>query len=238
MTTTPAPAALMGEPTSFETVTFDLYRDIHKGIRQELFALVELAGSIDPADGGARADLAARVRSTVDLLIAHAEHEDTGMQPAIELHLPVLAERIVVDHERIEGRMAALVALVDAVAADNDGPRASMHHLYLDLASFTADYLDHQDLEERVVMPALEAAVGVEACLAMHQAILAAIPPDEMGLSLAIMLPAMNLADRTELLGAMQAEAPPEAFAAVWGLAGSVLEPADHAALGARLGLA
>ena len=59
-----------------------------------------------------------------------------------------------------------------------------------------------------------------------------------MAQSLALMLPAMNIDDRTEMLGGMQAGAPAEVFDGVWGLAGSVLAPADHAALAARLGLA
>lgn len=87
-------------------------------------------------------------------------------------------------------------------------------------------------------MPALEAAVGVEAVVAMHQAILASIPPDEMARSLALMIPAMNIDDRAGLLGGMRAEAPAEVFEGVWGLAGSVLDPADLRALAARLGIA
>ena len=47
----------------------------------------------------------------------------------------------------------------------------------------------------------------------------------------------MNVDDRTELLGGMQAGAPAEVFAGVWGLADSVLPPADLAALATRLGL-
>jgi hypothetical protein len=54
---------------------------------------------------------------------------------------------------------------------------------------------------------------------------------------LAIMIPAMNVDDRTELLGGMQAGAPAEVFAGVWGLVGSVLVPADVAAVAARLGI-
>ena len=45
-------------------------------------------------------------------------------------------------------------------------PARKVHRLYLELASFTSDYLAHQDVEERVVMPALEAAVGVPEVLA------------------------------------------------------------------------
>ncbi len=59
-----------------------------------------------------------------------------------------------------------------------------------------------------------------------------------MATSLGIMLPAMNIDDRAEMLGGMQAGAPPEVFAGVWALAGSVLTPADYVALGTRLGIA
>jgi hypothetical protein len=51
------------------------------------------------------------------------------------------------------------------------------------------------------------------------------------------MLPAMNVDDRTEMLGGMQAHAPAEAFQAVWSVAGSVLRHDDLAALGRRLGI-
>jgi hypothetical protein len=40
------------------------------------------------------------------------------------------------------------------------------------------------------------------------------------------------------MLGAMQADAPAQVFEGVWGLAGSVLDPADHTALARRLGVA
>ena len=52
------------------------------------------------------------------------------------------------------------------------------------------------------------------------------------------MLPAMNIDDRADLLGGMQATAPAPVFEGVWGLAGNVLDPADHLALGRRLGIA
>ena len=54
-------------------------------------------------------------------------------------------------------------AAVEASVADQVG---RMHRLYLELASFTSAYLEHQDVEERVVMPALEAAIGVESTVA------------------------------------------------------------------------
>jgi hypothetical protein len=223
--------------TPLRLVAVDLYRDIHKGIRSELFGLTDQAGSLDPSDRADRADLSARVQGVVELLVSHAEHEDAFVQPAIEAHLPDLAQQIEADHHRLEARIALLnEQAVDAVDPAGD-PRGNAHRLYVDLASFVSDYLAHQDLEERVVMPALDDAIGTEANLAIHQAIVGSIPPEEMAKSLAIMLPAMNVDDRTELLGGMKAGAPAEVFQGVWSLAGSVLAPRDLEALAARLSL-
>jgi len=225
--------------TRFELVALDLYRDIHKGIRSELFAVTESAGRADSSDAVAGADVAAHVRSVVALLDSHAEHEDRIIEPSLQVHLPAIAEQVNADHVAFERRCQRLVELADEAAATVATPEARRlgHLLYLDLAAFTGAYLAHQDLEERVLMPALAEAVGFEACLGMHQAIVGSIPPDEMARSLAIMLPAMNVDDRTELLGGMRAGAPAEVFDGVWNLAGSVLAGPEHAALAARLGL-
>ena len=236
MTITDLPITAVTAP-----ITLDLYKDIHKGIRVELFAVTTEAGSLDPSQGIARAALATHVADVVHLLTGHAEHEDAAIQPVLEAHLPDLAERVEVDHLTLEARMDDL---------HRDGhrgrrrspspiPAPKVHRIYLALASFTSDYLEHQDVEERVIMPALEAAVGLpEDVVAIHQAILANIPPEEMAQGLAVMLPAMNIDDRAALLGGMRAGAPAEVFDGVWSLVGSVLEPDDHRALARRLDIA
>jgi len=225
--------------TDFELVTDDLYRDIHKGIRAELFGLVTEAGRLDPSIRTSRVALADRIGTTFELLVAHAEHEDVHVQPAIEIHLPDLAETIATDHVTLEARMDQLLEMAAAAAESSVADQAGRtHRLYLELASFTSAYLEHQDVEERLVMPALEAAIGVESTVAIHQAIVGNIPPEQMAQSLAVMLPAMNVDGRAALLGGIQAGAPAPVFEGVWGLAGSVLAPADRAAVAARLGLA
>jgi hypothetical protein len=50
-------------------------------------------------------------------------------------------------------------------------------------------------------------------------------------------IPAMNLDDRTDLIGGFRAGAPAEVFAPVWSLVGSLLTKSDAAALAARLGM-
>lgn len=213
-------------------IDIDVYRNIHKAIRSELFATTTDAGRTDWADDCARAALAERVDGLVWLLESHAEHEDSYFQALVEEHVPQHAETIVTDHAVLDARIAGI-----GKAAREAVDRSDVHDLYLELASFTAVYLQHQDLEEREVQPALLAAVGPQVMFEQEQALIASIPPSDMGRSLALMLPAMNLDDRTEMLGGMQQGAPAEVFAGVWALGQSVLQPADVTALGRRLGL-
>jgi hypothetical protein len=220
------------------TVPFDLYRDVHKAVRVWLFEVTGEAARLDPSDRTARVAHANAVRELVRFLVFHAEHEDRELQPATEQVLPEQAAAIARDHVELEARMASLVALADLVfECDRDDARAAVHDLYLELAAFTASYLAHQDVEERIVMPALWEAFGFEAVLGIHGRIIASISPDDMGWSLSRMLPAMNVDDRVEMLAGIRATAPAEAFAGVCALAGQVLTDADHAALMARLDL-
>jgi hypothetical protein len=219
-------------------VAVDLYRDIHKGIRAELFTVTATAGSLDPADRPAWIDLGRRINVVLDLLVDHAEHEDTHIHPVLADVLPELAVRMGEEHEAIEARFDALRDLTVLVASvPVPEVRLVADRLYLQFAELTGVYLLHQDAEEWVVMPALQQAIGVPATVAINEAIVGSIPPEKMAASLAVMLPAMNVDDRVELLGGMQAGAPPEVFAGVWALAGQVLAPTDVAALGARLGV-
>ncbi len=229
-------ANAVGTTYDFDLVAVDVYRDIHKGIRAELFDVTLSAGRIDPGCRADRAAVAAHVLSVGQVLEMHAHHEDQHLEPALLEHAPTLAEQIAADHDVFDARFNFVAELaqstVDAAVSDQ---RRLMHLLYLELSGFTSAYLAHQLVEERVVMPAIEKAIGPEGALGVHIAIVSSIPPDVMARSLAFMLPAMNIDNRTEMLTGMKMSAPPQAFDAVMGLASSVLEPADFTALAARL---
>jgi hypothetical protein len=224
---------------NFGVPAVDLYRDIHKGIRAELFAVTSTTGSIDPSDRCDRAALSDHISSVAAVLESHAHHEDVVIDPVLERHLPDLAGEINDDHVRLERAFASIAdlghAIVDIAASEQ---RRLLQLLHLDLARFTSSYLAHIDLEERVVMQRLPELLGVDEIAAMHGAIISSIPPDEMARSLAFMLPAMNIDDRTELFGGMRAAAPPEAFEATMALARSVLRPVDFRNLADRLEVA
>ena len=220
------------------SLPFDLYRDVHKAIRVNLFEVVSAAGRTDGADRSARVELAGRVRDLVDFLVFHAAHEDRELNDAIAAVLPDRAAQIAADHVALEADMERLVGLASSVfdcdATEADG-RGATHELYLELAAFTSDYLAHQDVEERIVGPAIFDHLGLEECLTIHHRILSAISPDEMGWSLAKMVPSINVDDRTEMFVGMRADAPAEAFQGMLALACDVLPGLDFQALVDRL---
>jgi len=217
---------------------YDFYKDIHKGIRFSLFQTTIAAGSVDAADDAARAVVVEQVRGIAFLLDIHADHENTYIVPALELHAPELADVIHVVHPELDRRVADLRGLAAEVqVTSGTRARAAVHSLYLELASFTSAYLEHQDFEERRCMYALADAMPVEDLIAIDQAIVGSIPPDEMAAGLSVMLPAMNVDDRVELLVGIREGASLAVFAGICALAESVLTPEAWHATTTRLAL-
>jgi hypothetical protein len=236
MTITSTP--LIVETAALETVTFDIYRNIHKGIRYGLFSTTVAAGQVDPHDEVAVKDLAARWTDLVSVLIAHAEHEDDFVLPTIASLSPEYAAEIEEAHPRLERQMAELEVLADrAVDCCPEQARLLTHRLYLGLASFTAEYVQHQEFEEFEVMVMLSQHLSFDELLAIDNAIVASITPDMMAKSAALMLPAMNIEDQVELYEGARAGVPPEIFAGMVALGESVLEPARYQLLAQRLGI-
>jgi len=225
-------------PVRFRPVVFDIYRNIHKGVRSELFNVVGTAGRLDPADDCGVVALAEHVPELVSVLVAHAEHEDEFVQPVIERFQHSYAIEIAEAHPRLEAQMAELEVLA-ARASDAcpDQVRLLTHRFYLGLASFTAEYLQHQEFEEFEVMVMLSQHLSFEELLTIDNAIVASIEPDMMARSASLMLPAMNIEDQTELYEGARAGVPPEVFQGMLMLAQSVLEPARYEALARRLGV-
>jgi hypothetical protein len=236
MTATTTP--LIVETAALDAVSVDMYRDIHKGIRNGLFSVTFEAGQVDPLDHAAVRRVADRWTDLVSVLVAHAEHEDDFVQPVIERFTPAYAEEIAEAHVELEAQMAELEVLADRAAEACAGQaRLLTHRLYLGLASFTAAYLQHQEFEEFEVMVMLSQHVPAEELRAIDNAIVASIPPDMMAKSAALMLPAMNVVDQTEMFEGARAGVPPEVFAGMLALTESILGPDRYRTLARRLGV-
>ena len=87
-------------------------------------------------------------------------------------------------------------------------------------------------------MRALDAMFPKDVLAGLDAAIVGSIPPETLGQFLSIMLPGMNVLDRSELLAEIRDHAPADAFAGIWALAGQVLATRDYITLAHRLDIA
>lgn len=215
----------------------DFYREIHKGIRYALFHTTMRAGRADVGDAEQIDDLLARCTDLVDLLDLHHHHEDGFIQPLLVTHAPQLGAVVEAQHVDIDAGVARLRQLGDRLATASHLARGTVaHRLYLDLTGFTGVYLDHQLFEESQVMPALCAAVPASELESLHIALRQSVAPDVMADIMRVMLPAMNVGERADMLGGMSM-APAEVFAVFRAAAEAVLTPAEFAEVATRIGL-
>ena len=239
MTVTPIRTTLAVESADLEAVTFDGYKDVHKGIRSELFGVTVAAGNVDPGDREALAAHNERLRTLVRTLISHAEHEDTFVQPAIEIH----AAGAVGDHQSRPRR--ARGADGEPRGAERSGRRrgaepASLH----DAPALPRTRVLHGRVP---AAPGGRGARGLAGALTgdgcgrvdRHQ------PgdrrePHARGDDDRVLVHAPGHEHRGPDRAARWHEGgrAAEVFAGVWRLVQSVLEPADFAALAARLEVA
>ena len=218
-------------------LSHDLYREVHKAIRYAMFHATLNVGSLDVTDLDAVVDVAQQCAELIELLELHHHHEDGFVQALSRAHAPDLAIVVETQHLTVEDGMATLrvlvAALVDAAPADR---QVVAHRLYLELTRFTAAYLEHQLCEEQRVMPALCRAVAGSELEALHTELKQSIAPDVMARFMMVMLPAMNIDERVDMLGGMSM-APPPVWDIFRGAAEAALTPVQFAVVAERIGL-
>lgn len=232
-TTAPVPQELLDSP-----IPFDLYREVHKGLRLALFDLTVAVGATDCATLDGRGDVVARTERVVALLHTHHGHEDAFIQELIQEHAPLLAEIVESGHEETEHDLVELDDRLARLAAATGGEAvAAGLDLYRFLALFTARYLAHMALEEGAVMQVLRDSMTVGQLFEVEMRLRGSVAPPLMVEFMAVMLPAMNPAERTAMLGGMHAGAPAEVFGLFRAAAEAALSPDDFAVVAARIGL-
>jgi hypothetical protein len=215
-----------------------LYREIHKGIRAVLLGVVETAGRTDYTDPADVAALERAVDEAFFLLQSHADHEDRFVEPLVRAAAPDVARELDAAHDEQHGRIPALRALLSEIASGGPGRAAAGHAFSVALSRFAGELLVHMADEEEKAMTALQAALDDAALLQVHDAIVSSLGPEEKGLALRAMLPAINRAERVAMLDGMRRQVPPPVFDGILDLARRVLAPADARQLVHALGIA
>jgi hypothetical protein len=189
---------------------FEIYRRIHKALRACMGDTLVRVGRLDAADAGELRETLAQVRLLLDFCTSHLEHENDFIHAAMEARRPGSAETTAGDHVHHIAACQRLAALADALERRPGEARA--FELYRYLALFVAENLTHMHIEETENNAVLQRAYTDAELIAIEQAIVASLTPQEQGLTMRWMIPAMNPEERAEMLLGALANMPAQAF--------------------------
>ncbi len=216
----------------------DLYGPVHKGLRALMFDTVARLGRCDAGDAREVADTLAAVRTLLWVCERHLHHENAIVHAAMESRRPGSSAMTADDHVGHVDAIAALRDQVDATeaVAPAHRPRA-LYRLYLRVARFVAENLEHMEVEETHNTAVLRDAFDDAGLAQVHDRILASIPPEEMALFMRWILVGISHEERVGMLTGMRANAPAPAFDATVSTCRDLLAPNDWAKLAKALGL-
>lgn len=218
---------------------YDIYGNIHKGLRRAQCLLLARLGANDFEDAATTEKLLGDFRRLLSMAAAHVKHEDTEIHAALKSRgiSTELVDEQHDDHRAAFDVLEARIADVETAAASRrtEAGRA----LYLAFAAYIADDFAHMHEEETVTSPLLWQTFSDEELHAIEMRIVSALPPEENMAFTRMMLPAMNPEQRRLMVGGMLQAMPREVFAAVveFAIRPSLTE-ADFQALRSSLSLA
>lgn len=217
---------------------FNAYALVHKGLRAAMSQTLLILGRTDWSDAADSADALAQVRELLDFCESHSRHENDFVHPAVEERVPGLTAKLADDH-RLQDRSIAVLHAQLAVQEARQGAARIRggETLYLDLAMFVADQLQHMHHEETETNLAIWAAYSDAEIMEVQRKLVASMSPQEAALGLRRMLPYATPGERAAMLGELRNNAPAAVFEGVLGMLRPLLGDKDWRKLSQALGL-
>lgn len=195
---------------------FDMYTGIHKAMRAAMADTLLALGRMDADDEDELASVSQRVLGLLGLCESHLAHENTFVHPAIEARSPGACDAVVHEHAGHRQHIAALAGQVAALqCAPAPQRNAAALALYRALSLFVAENLQHMHVEETAHNAVLWARYTDAELVAIHDQLVASIPPEEMMTMARWLVPSMSPPERFHLVADMRAKAPAPALEAM-----------------------
>ena len=212
----------------------NIYGPIHEALRAQLCEVLTLSGRTDWQDPAHAAESAIRIQDLLEFCRAHIRHENAHLHTAIEARVAGASCHIEADHLTHERSIQALENLLAELCAA--AGRADLaERLYRELALFVAHNFEHMEYEESFHHAALWAAYSDEELELIHDALVAALPPDEAASSMFWILRFVDPYTRAMILRDLRAKAPTFVFEATLAQLRPFLDARDAAKLDAAL---
>jgi len=207
---------------------FDIYRNIHMGVRALMMETLAAVGRMDAEDAAERTHTLAQVRFPLTFCRMHLEKENRFVHPAMESRAPGSTRSIAADHV---GHLRAFADLESDIAAVETTPDAGKPEaaflLYRRLGLFVGENFVHMYEEETANNAVLWRTHSDPEIIAIEQAIIAQVPPDLKPEVMRWMLPALSPQTRAHLFRVMAPAMPPEARGGVLAMLKPLLSEAN-----------
>lgn len=214
----------------------DIYAGIHKAVRAFLCETLMRLACMDADDDTEVAGTVKQVRELLDFCEHHIANEERFVHPAMEARQPGSSRGTAADHLHHAESVAAMLADCAAIEGGRGVERErAWRRLQRRLAQFTGDNLMHMNEEETANNAVLQACYSDGELIALHQQILASLPPQELATGLRWMLAGSSPAERTQVMAGIRADAPPPVFDAMLEMARQHLAAAAWDKLAASL---
>lgn len=198
------------------TERFDIYRNIHMGLRACMMEVLLAVGRMDPEDVAELGSVLGQVRFLLRFCQLHLKKEDKFVHPAMEARAPGSTAHIAAEHEEHLAAFTTLEAAVVAVEQAAEGTRLKPAlALYKQLALFVGENFVHMHIEETDHNEVLWRTHSDAEIIAIEHAIIASITPEDKPLTLRWMLPALSPQVRAMMVGMLRANLPPEAMTGI-----------------------
>ena len=206
----------------------EMYRPIHKAIRNILYTTALRLGTADFRDQGSTRESLDKLGETIAILQMHAGHEETFVHTALESRAPGITKSFEQNHEdddRLFDQMRELGAQIEAAGGNSE--RVDLgNQLYSIFNTYIGDYLGHLDREEQQLGQALWDHFTDQELADIDHQIIANVPPEVMAGMIPIICNSFNASELTAILGDMKQGAPAEVFAGMLKMVEQATPPA------------
>lgn len=226
------------QPGAAYSPRYDIYSGIHKAVRAFMFDTLLAVTRVDCDDARDVEQAMSQVLDLAAFCEGHLTHENQFLHTAMEARRPGSSGTTGQDHAHHLEEITRLVSLAKAVEQSDGTARiAAATELHRFLSLFIADNLTHMNFEETANNAVLQSLYTDAELGAFEHAIVASLAPEETAVALRWMIPAMNPAERAELLAGMRKNAPQPAFEGALAIARTHLNLLDWNKLAHALAL-
>jgi len=198
----------------------------HKGLRNAISQLVMTAGSANSSDADSLTKLKALAEEVFSILEHHSHSEESVTLPALEAKVVGSTVANVEEHKELEEEIEKLRNHLKGMDVDSGPDKFS--EFYAAISGFNSRYLNHMEMEETKMNTLIWSNFTNEELMGQHGQIMSKMSPETTSMMLKYIVPALNHAERSVIMGGLKANAPAPFYESVMDVLSGIMATNDY----------